>query len=101
MQGDRNSRQKAKIWFFSILWGFFSISWGHCVTSMHDKDSLITYLCTQGGLLLQVIHKLSVLFNPFADSGSSKVPTHDKIIQFFIFSLQLEENCPSDIKFFQ
>jgi len=43
MQGDENSRQKAKIWFFSI-------SWGHCVTSMHDKASLITYLCTQGGL---------------------------------------------------
>jgi len=27
---------------------------------MHDKVSLITYLCTQGGLLLQLIHKLSV-----------------------------------------
>jgi len=53
MQGDENSHQKVKIWSFSI-------SWGHCVTSMHDKASQITYLCTQSGLLLQVIHKLSV-----------------------------------------
>jgi len=38
----------------------FGFSQFHGVTSMHDKTSLITYLCTQGGLLLQVIHKLSV-----------------------------------------
>jgi len=35
-----------------------SISGGHNVTSVNDKASLITYLCTPGGL--QVIHKLSV-----------------------------------------
>ena len=53
MQGYENSHQKVKILFFSI-------SWGHCVTSVHDKASQITYLCTQSGLLRQVIHKLSI-----------------------------------------
>jgi len=53
IEGDENSCQRAKIWVLSILGG-------HYVKSMHDKASLITFLCTQGGLLLQVIHKLSV-----------------------------------------
>src|SRR6218665_2233368 len=75
------------------------ISGGHNVTSTHDKASLITYLCTPGRLLLQVINKLSVNLLIVEQQGSGS----DKIILYFFFisSLQLEEICLSDIKFLQ
>src|SRR6218665_1986598 len=40
-----------------------------------------------------------LLINQFADSGAAKYWRMTKSLCFF-FSLQLEENCPSDIKFF-
>src|SRR6218665_1668430 len=39
---------------------FLSISDDYNVTSIHDKANLITYLCTQCGLLLQVVHNFCV-----------------------------------------
>src|SRR5678815_4604259 len=51
--GLENGRQNAKFWFFPI-------SVGHNATGTHDKASLIAYLCTQCGLLLQVVHNFSV-----------------------------------------
>ena len=51
--GLENGRQNAEI-------SFFSTSDGHNVTGAHEKVSLIAYLCTQCGLLLQMVCNFSV-----------------------------------------
>ena len=43
----------------SIFW-VLSISGGSNITSTHNKANLITYLYTQCGLLLQVVHNFCV-----------------------------------------
>ena len=48
-----NGRQNAEV-------SFFSTSDGHNVTGAYEKASLIAYLCTQCGLLLQIVHNFSV-----------------------------------------
>jgi len=39
---------------------FLSISYDYNATSTHDKANLITYLCTQYGLFLIVVHNFCV-----------------------------------------
>src|SRR6218665_1253034 len=53
IQCTENSRQNAKFFFFSI-------SEGSNATSTHDNANPITCLCTQCGLLLQVVHNFCV-----------------------------------------
>src|SRR5688572_33383791 len=53
ISGLENGCQNTKI-------RFLSISDGHNATGIHDKGNLIAYLCTQCGLLLQVVHNFSV-----------------------------------------
>jgi len=69
-----------------------SISDDHYATSTHDKANLITYLCTQCGLLLQVVHNFCVNdpFNPFYDSGAAKYLRQTGSLFFADFNMHVE-----------
>src|ERR1043165_6014140 len=69
IQGLENGRRKTKI-------RFLSISDGHNATGIHDKANLIAYLCTQCGLLLQMVHNFCVN-QPIWSWWSSKVLVPD------------------------
>src|SRR6218665_2314860 len=68
-----------------------SVSDYHNATSTHDKANLITFLCTQCGLLLQVVLNFCVN-EPILGEWNCKVQTPDGVVDYFVqFSICIKK----------